>query len=74
MKLNISVNPHTIAANKKHGTHEPPIIVHGPKGFRLESTTVYIDGPCAIVYKPKHKKHGASVYILTEAPVRTAEE
>jgi hypothetical protein len=71
MKLNISVNPRTIARNAKYGEDNPPIIVHGPKGFRLESRTVFIDGPCSIVYRPKHKKHGASYYIVTDAPVRT---
>lgn len=71
MKTKIHVNQHVIRRNNKVPVQEmePPITVKNYKTNQY-ADTVYIDGPCKVVYSPdKPLSCGAKVWIETEAGV-----
>ena len=52
-KTIIHINKHVIAKNRKTGMRLPPITVRAGKRRKVGmAKTVYIDGPCKIVYQP----------------------
>jgi len=70
MKTIVHVNQHVIKANRKSGDVEPPLTVKTYKSNQY-ATSVRIDGPSRIVYRPdKPLSCGAHVWIETRAEVK----
>lgn len=66
----IHVNKHVIAANAKHGTHDPVITVKRGKENRY-CHAVEILGPSTLVYRPRSPLScGARVWIETTARLK----
>lgn len=69
MKTRIHINQHNIKANTKYGGNSPVITCKTYKG-NTYGHTVYIEGPCRVVYSPdKPLSCGAKVWIETEGKV-----
>tara|TARA_Y100000593_G_scaffold24416_1_gene48731 strand:- start:149 stop:373 length:225 start_codon:yes stop_codon:yes gene_type:complete len=70
MKTIVHVNQHIIKKNRKSGDESPPLTV---KTYKTQdnASTVEIDGPCRVVYRPKNPLScGAHVWIETFSEVK----
>ena len=73
MTIYISVNRHTIAKNRKHGTKEPPLrIAKGRNGKPIYASEVEWSGPARVVYDEENPilKCGARLAIVVEGDVK----
>jgi hypothetical protein len=62
-KTIVHVNQHVIKANRKYGKRDPVITVKSGKSNRY-AKSVYIPGPCRVVYSPdKPLSCGARVWV-----------
>jgi hypothetical protein len=65
----IHVNRGLLAANKKHGTRQPPITIQCSDG-RVSARRVVVNGAVEVVYGDKQLSCGAWVWVETRAAVR----
>jgi hypothetical protein len=70
MKTVVHVNQHIIKKNDKTGERNPVLTVKTYKSNQY-AHSVWIEGPCKIVYQPdKPLSCGAKVWLVTESVVK----